>query len=38
MTAKLKECGVLLFVNASPEYCYYVHMYRTYEYDDEPIE
>ncbi|KAL5485414.1 hypothetical protein ACEPAI_8056 [Sanghuangporus weigelae] len=38
ISANLEECGVLLFVNASTEYCHYVHMYRAYEYDGEPIE
>ncbi|KAL5507489.1 hypothetical protein ACEPAH_6945 [Sanghuangporus vaninii] len=38
ISANLEECGVLLFVNASTEYCHYVHMYRAYEYEGEPVE
>ncbi|KAI5118833.1 hypothetical protein M0805_006153 [Coniferiporia weirii] len=38
ISAKLKECGILLFVNASAEYCHYVHVYRADEYEGEPIE
>ncbi|EJD02731.1 uncharacterized protein FOMMEDRAFT_107702 [Fomitiporia mediterranea MF3/22] len=38
ITANIRECGILLFVNASAEYCHYVHMYRADQYEGDPIE
>ncbi|KAH8119029.1 hypothetical protein DFH11DRAFT_1686035 [Phellopilus nigrolimitatus] len=38
ISANLRPCGILLFVNASTEYCHYVHMFRADEHEAEPVE
>lgn len=38
LDCELEPCGILLFVISDYEYSYYIHVYRTEHFQNEPVE